>query len=642
MVKRKRSREARAGNADAPRSVGNLPTVPRGRADIATDDDARALALRLLTPGRRWPVAVITVANGEREPFADVDELVDALRDLAEVIVMPTSDVSWAFSAVMPNQTQVYGGASRVYPVDHEWVNAPRRAPLRFAYSARERARVTEQLIGDGMSAAVAAGLYRPQQSSSQRQASGAVLGLVGSRALVRLDDGSMATLWEELSGFDVPLARLVQPGQRLDGVVDLETRRLDLERPQGRPDEARRLPPEYAVGDAVLAEVTQSDASNLMLRPAYGLDVDVDRSLVSTNENDRLDVLFSPGDVVVARIIGVSPVSLSMLDVDDDEAPRPAPAILVGGPPWLVTPVRPEIVEIVEITDDTAIERMAASPSGDVDTADPDDVLPTPAAPIRAAPRSPTPLDVRAGSVGAPVVAAPSPPVASVPSAGAVRDLALTVEAERSKVARLERELADARGATHELVRMREYASSLAKELDASEQNRLAFRDKYRAADRTRQQLERKVKASAAVEPDVDSRGWFIDPEDALRFSVNAAWAARVPAGEKENWPIGAWLVGPQFVDSLSNLGQISWRRLVEVICDVVVGDPARLSALEHHELRRSESGNSPAVTRGDGAVCYRVALQRNAPSARRLHYWRRGSVIELSRVVLHDDTSP
>jgi hypothetical protein len=33
-------------------------------------------------------------------------------------------------------------------------------------------------------------------------------------------------------------------------------------------------------------------------------------------------------------------------------------------------------------------------------------------------------------------------------------------------------------------------------------------------------------------------------------------------------------------------------------------------------------------------------VALQRNTPQARRLHFWRgRGGEIELSRVGLHDD---
>jgi hypothetical protein len=36
------------------------------------------------------------------------------------------------------------------------------------------------------------------------------------------------------------------------------------------------------------------------------------------------------------------------------------------------------------------------------------------------------------------------------------------------------------------------------------------------------------------------------------------------------------------------------------------------------------------------------RVALQQGTPSARRLHYWKIGDRVELSRVALHDDMRP
>ncbi len=68
------------------------------------------------------------------------------LGELADVHVIPTGDVSWAFSHAMPPMTQVYGGASRVYPVDLEWATQPSRSPLRFAYGVKDRAE------GDGPS----------------------------------------------------------------------------------------------------------------------------------------------------------------------------------------------------------------------------------------------------------------------------------------------------------------------------------------------------------------------------------------------------------------------------------------------------------------------------------------------------------
>ncbi len=646
MVRRKRSRElkmpGRASSVEPPGAV----TVPTGRVDIADDDAARLLAHRLLTPGRRWPVAVVTVANGASEAYADVDALVDDLRGLAEVVVMPTSDVSWAFSSVMPPLTQVYGGASRVYPVDHDWVSAPRTAPLRFAYSVGERDRVTDQLLSDAMAAAVSAGLYTPRAAAASRPAvDGTVVGLFGSRAMVRLDDGSMATLWEELSGFDVPLERLVQNGQRVRGRIDPATRRLDLEPPdEGVPASTQ---PRYRAGVAVLAEVAAVDDAALTLRLQPGTEVVTTAGSVTANELDRLTALFTVGDVVVARVTDSEPViQLSLLDVDDDEATMQAPALLDGGPPWLVAPAAPQLSAPADdaLPSPAPDAALGFPPAESVDAELQSEAGPVPQAP--SAPRGPTPRDVRAGIAVRPAVRAPDEPVPAPSPAdrGAVRDLSLALSAEQSRSADLRRRLDLALGASHELTELRRHAEHLERELNSVEASLRAFREKYRRTDVRRQQLERAAKATTGSTDtdDSDPREWFGDPVDALRLSVTQAWARRVPAGEKPRWPLGDWNVGDRFADSLDNLGPVSWRKLAEVVADVVVADPARLSALENHELRVTESGGAPAVAREDGAVCYRVALQRNSPSARRLHYWRRGDLVELSRVVLHDDTAP
>ena len=59
-------------------------------------------------------------------------------------------------------------------------------------------------------------------------------------------------------------------------------------------------------------------------------------------------------------------------------------------------------------------------------------------------------------------------------------------------------------------------------------------------------------------------------------------------------------------------------------------------------HRLRAGPGGDDPVVVREDGAVCWRAAVQRHSPAARRLHYWRLGDAFELSRVTLHDDFRP
>lgn len=85
-----------------------------------------------------------------------------------------------------------------------------------------------------------------------------------------------------------------------------------------------------------------------------------------------------------------------------------------------------------------------------------------------------------------------------------------------------------------------------------------------------------------------------------------------------------------------------MSRAKVVDVVVKVVTGLAKDQPRHEVHVLRISESGNSPAVTHADGAVCWRAALRRDTPSARRLYYWVRGDVVELSRLVAHDDMTP
>lgn len=97
----------------------------------------------------------------------------------------------------------------------------------------------------------------------------------------------------------------------------------------------------------------------------------------------------------------------------------------------------------------------------------------------------------------------------------------------------------------------------------------------------------------------------------------------------------------GPQFFGSLESLGPRYWDKTVRTCAAIVSGDPDRLRAVEDHELRTGEGGNDPQRTRSsDGAGARRSALERNTPSARRVHYWSLGDgIVEFASVNLHDD---
>ena len=113
-------------------------------------------------------------------------------------------------------------------------------------------------------------------------------------------------------------------------------------------------------------------------------------------------------------------------------------------------------------------------------------------------------------------------------------------------------------------------------------------------------------------------------------------------PRREKLALPLREYLVLPGFLDSLAETAGIDRSKVVDVVVDIATGRVHDVPARETHQLR-SGGGGAPARTREDGATCWRVALQVNSPSARRLHFWQPpGRPLELSSVRLHDDFRP
>lgn len=604
-------REVAAGAAPPPAAVQRITSAT----------EASELAHRLLTPGRRWPVAVLTLPTGYDEPFGDPDELKAAVGDLAEVVLMPTSDVSWAFSRVMPPMTQVYGGAGRVYSVDHSWVGDPTRSRLRFAYSRQDRRRITEQLISDALQAALSAGLVEPRARPEAQCRSGRVQGLIGSRALVTLDDQAVATVWEELTLPGVALDQLLTRGQAVTGSYDQVSRCLDLRaalRFVDVPSALVAVNEAYQVGDVVLAEVVAVADEAVTVRLLPGLTVEVGLDAVTSNRRDRLSGLFSVGEIVAGRLVTLTPLALRFDDVDDTEQVKPALSLLPGGPAWLRPPdPRPA---------PTSTPRPPVPP------------LPpaTPPQPVvRTVPaRQPTPLDVarRLPSALHPVLARPASTAPAGEQAQVVQ-LRNELAAEQATRKALADELADLR------FRAAELEAELARAVGAIEQ----LQTRYRGADLARQRLVKQLRSAQdrAGQPATGEATLFLDPEEQFRYEVTCEWAQRVPAAEKAGRPLASYVLGPGFLDSLEQLEGISRAKVVTVVVEVLTGQVQHLAGRYPHQIRTGRAG-SGYLRRADGATCWRVALQRESAAARRLHYWRTQGGYEFSRVVLHDDYRP
>jgi len=595
MPSRNRHRETL--RRTTPTTAASTPTPTRpatGPRRITTPDDAAALAAHLLDANRTRPVVVVSIPSGEAEPWINADDVADAVKDLAEVVVLPTDASSWRFSELMPEMTQVYGGAGRGYPIDLTWTHNPYASPLRFAYDAAEGVRSTDTLISDALRMAHDAGLVAPK-STPTVPAAGVLKQVVApSRGLVQLEDGNLATIWQELTAPDVPVDRLLARGMTVRGELDPEARRLDVTGMlRSGPDSLAH----YLPDDVVLALVREvrPDVVHLALHPDVVLPVLKGR--VTGNPQDSLDDLFSVGEVVVARVMraGEDGLALRLDDVDEDDEPLPAPALLDGGPPWLLPPViEPPTVVVPE---------------------------PTAAAPPVSAPTAPAP---------------PSPPTPR----GAVRDLSLTVDAARAKVERLERELLHATArvapADREIADLRRAVQEHRDEIQRLREQ--VARQKTQL--RSRLQSASKAKRSAAVSLDAgDSEQ--VEPERQFRLDVYDAWLTRYSLPEREEHPLAPYRLGPEFLATL-DLEGVPRAKVLDVVVEVLNGLAATTRGRGQHPLRTGPGGSDPQRQRADGALCWRVALKKGAPSARRLHYWQLDDHIELSSVRVHDDVRP
>jgi len=615
---------------------------------VDTADEAVHLAGYLNGDTRRKPTAVVTVPAGRAVPWIDAEAVAAQAGNLADVYLIPTGAITWEFSRLMADGTQVYGGAGRVYPVGLGWITNLSESPLRFAFNAGDGQEATNEIISDALRMAMAAGLLARPQRNQLRAVSGTVRWVTAGRAAVDIGAGTLATIAEELTTADVAIGRLVTVGQRLDGTFDELSRRLDVSRSLRPAEEALAG---YAVGDVVLARVQRvaPAEADLILFPrttSAAVVVRVARSDVTSNPADDLTTLMTVGEVIPARVTAVAPGwALSLLDVDDDEPIVAAPALLPEGPAWLVED-RDVVAAGPKPTaePDAQADRMRPPPPpapaptpGMFDrnrrqpAPQPRQGPAAPAASEPAAPAMPKP-SVLATPKPTPTAAAPAahapagPPAASNSTKLLLRKIdALTAEASRLEAENevLKGELAAGQGAVEQVQALLDQAEKQAA--------RLAFEVKQSRA--------RLRKAGKARPEATQPRPTFADPERGFRFLVEAQWATRIPAAEQRERPLGPYTLGPRFLASLAALEGIKDEKVAAVVVEIVTGIAPRVSGREVHQLRTGAGGGDPVRTRPDGAVAWRASLQVNTPSARRIHYWvLPDQVVELACVATHD----
>ncbi|HSP52218.1 MAG TPA: hypothetical protein VLO00_04910 [Cryobacterium sp.] len=628
---------------------------------VETSVAVQQLANGLHDAGRDRPWVVVSSPFGTALPEIKIDQLSSQIGDVARVFLIETGELTRQLGDLLPAQFQVYGSAGRSYPVGDAFADLA-RSRLRFTHGDPQHA--TDQLVTDALAHAHQAGLFALAPASVVT-VDGTVKGFMlgGSRALVELDSGGMATVWQELTYPPVPLDWTLKPGQRIKGALDAPTHRLNVE---AKPPSVSAIAQRYPHGSITLALVQKVSAQRAVLALHPHLAFTITRADISANPLDKVDALLSEGDVVAARVIHLpsGALHLCLSDVDDDETVLPPLCAVRNGPPWLQES-RP-LLPLVEQDDDAAavIEVVGGvgAPSS-LEAATPFPMAPVPgglgnsalvpAGPTadRLHPRpSPGPGRVHAALRPATVGAIPfrvTPTPAPAPHS-ALQSTQLSLAEAKSRIVRLETQLVEAGATDSDIAKLREQARSAQMQLRdtlvelATLRHTVAeLRDDQRAQRRMLRESRRTAPTPAAASEYESRRAAWEEPAGWVRHEILLAWVDRVPESDREEWKLpNSYVLGERFAESLTGLDDGQLAKAFKASVDVLTGRVKTLKGRHLHALRQGAGPADPHLLRWDGARCMRVSIEQNTPAARRMHFWQLpDGGIELGRIVTHDD---
>lgn len=654
-------------------------------ARVTSSAAVRDLAHGLLDPCRATPWCVVTIAPGSAEPFFDIVDLDLQIGDVCPIFVLATGPLTRELDELLPHRCQVFGGAARAYPVDLAWTGRPELSPLRFPHASQSQSSATNKLAADALTMATGAGLFGQPPAAAVR-VRGTVRSLLAgdARAFVQLDSGGYATLLHELLFPNIPLSWVVQEGLPVEGFFDPETKRLTLDTTD--PDAAELLR-RFPAGSVTLALVIAVELQSARIAVHPSVPITVCRADVSSNPLDRVDLLLAAGDVVRVRIVRDEQgrLRLRLSDVDDDEPILPSMMLLQGGRPWLeedrqllpapdggadAAGVGSQVVDPfgeVPAGSDAARAELGSAEPGPIETVlagfataslQPADLSPDKLAPAAPATSRRTGFPVPGPGrrkVLAPVAVpevtpAPAPAAAAAPSASSLRagalvstQLALTMERATTRQLRAALAELDApRGGQDNHATLRLELGEVLAENSRLKRDLAAVRGDQQAQ---RTLLRRARQQERAVPGPAARRERFDDADEWLRHEIGLAWIDRLGPSDRVRWPLPVtFVIGVRFAESVSALDPGLLPKMLRTVVDVLTGRARDLPARGLHALRRGEVATAADLIRPrDGARCFRVYVEQNTPSARRLHYWAvTDGTIELSRVVLHDDMEP
>lgn len=621
--------------------------------EITNIGNVETLVEQLFAKTRREPICVVSIPVGVNEPLFDMERLLSETGDVCDTWILKTGDLSREFASRLPEKTEAYGSCARVYPPGTDWTLNPALTKMTFTYGESQISKVTERLISDIHAMAYLGGLYEKTHTAASKT-TGKVMSLLagGSRAMVKLESGAIATISQEFTFPEVPLEWVVKEGMELSGFYDQSQGRFQLDLESVKPADILKWFPDGTVTWALVQEVDRQKAT-LAIHPL--LPLVMEKAAMSSNPKDRVDLFLAVGDIVPVRVIRnpQGNVALRMDDIDDDEEPVESRPLIEGGLPWL-TEDRAMWVGQEELNVESVEDFLAAvglSIEQDLEPIASELGLDNPPLPATTVPLTPVP-GPGLKAVTAPIrqVVSPSETIELLPGmkpSVALSQANLRITALKAEVSQLQAQLRETK-TQDALDLLYEQRYQISEVFEARE----SYKSKYLLAREQLKEAKAKLKLAQSGQPQgplysVNRSRFFPTPEGAndwVLHEIHLAWIERLGPQERLERPLpSTFTLGENFASSIEDLDNGQKNKAFKAIVDILTSSAIDLEVRNIHPLREGQGASARDVIRADGAICLRAYIEQQTASARRLHYWqKRDGSIELSRVVLHDDMNP
>jgi hypothetical protein len=431
------------------------------------------------------------------------------------------------------------------------------------------------------------------------------------SRVMVTTESGELGTIQQEVFAPGVPLSWIFADEMALVGDWDPANRTYLPHQTAKNVDDVARL---FGLGNVTLGLVQVATRKTAEVAIMPGVVFEMTKPEITGNPLDVISSYLDVGDVIPVRIYRnpEGKIRLRMDDIDDDEKVIEALPIFQGGTPWLE---EGRDVPWLKTVDEPVTEQL--------------EVVAEPAVADAAEPETAN-------------VPVPRPGLHSARPSG---------KAEASLVQERNEALYAAKHAANAQRRFEEENARLRKERLESDQTVAKYKEKLSAhvgeiAD-LRQQLAEARKQKRAQQSSrstttsrrdrwASDQGWFNE-------ELRRAWIGRYkPADREEKYPLNFERFGyaDGFFASIKgeNISEDEIKKTVRVMLDIATGR----NAVEHihtvHEKFIKLGGQQES--RSDGALLWRVHLEKDVPAAKRLHYWlRKDGFIDFGWIANHDD---